>query len=103
MKITFSFSNGTSQLILTPENARDKNYLDLCIDGRANIKLKPTTSDSTIIEFTESEPKSVEPVIIDLHEKVNLLQNAIDDSADFSAKMHATSPGFDTLNYKLHK
>lgn len=65
MKIAFRFENGTSQLILSPENGRDKQYLDLCMDGKGDIRLKPTTKDCTIIEFREStaEPRSVEPTV----------------------------------------
>ena len=66
MKIAFRFENGTSECILTPENARDKSYIDLCIDGRSEIKLKPTTTDSIILTFTESKPKSIKPTIIPL-------------------------------------
>lgn len=55
MKIAFRFENGTSQLILTPEDQRDKTYIDLCIDGKNDIKLKPTTTDSIILEFNSIE------------------------------------------------
>jgi hypothetical protein len=58
MKVAFRFENGSSECILTPENARDKSYIDLCIDGRNEIKLKPTSSDSIILCFTASELKS---------------------------------------------
>ena len=58
MKVAFRFENGFSECILTPENARDKSYIDLCIDGRSEIKLKPTTSDSIILCFTASELKA---------------------------------------------
>ena len=58
MKVAFRFENGSSECILTPENARDKSYIDLCIDGRNEIKLKPTSSDSIILCFTSSELKS---------------------------------------------
>ena len=67
MKIAFRFENGTSQLILTPENGRDKQYLDLCMDGKSDIRLKPTTHDSAIIEFVESKPKSVTPTVEEAH------------------------------------
>ena len=67
MKIAFRFENGTSQLILTPENSRDKQYLDLCMDGKSDIRLKPTTHDSAIIEFVESKPKSVTPTMEEAH------------------------------------
>ena len=56
MKVAFRFFNGTSELILTPENNRDKQCLYLCMDGRHDMKLKPTTQEWTIIEFTESKP-----------------------------------------------
>lgn len=72
MKIAFRFENGTSQLILTPENGRDKQYLDLCMDGKAGIRLKPTTMDCAIIEFVESGPKSITPTVIEEeHEPVD--------------------------------
>lgn len=64
MKVAFRFENGSSECILTPENARDKSYIDLCIDGRSEIKLKPTTSDAIILVFTECKQKSIEPHII---------------------------------------
>jgi hypothetical protein len=65
MKIAFRFENGTSQLILTPDNGRDKQYLDLCMDGKQEIRLKPTTMDCTIIEFVESKPRSVVPTVVE--------------------------------------
>lgn len=57
MKVTFRFENGSSECILTPENPRDKSYIDLCIDGRPDVKLKSTSMDSLILTFTESKPK----------------------------------------------
>jgi hypothetical protein len=63
MKIAFRIENGVSQLILTPENARDKQCLDLCMDGKQDMRLKPTAQDHTIIEFCESKPKSIEPTM----------------------------------------
>ena len=63
MKIAFKFENGTSKLILTPTDARDKTYLDLCLDGKNDIRLKPTSSESVILEFKAVEPKNVEPPI----------------------------------------
>jgi len=71
MKIAFRFENGTSQLILTPESARDKTYLDLCMDGKQDIQLKPTTKDCTIIEFRECSPKSITPTVEGEHEPVD--------------------------------
>lgn len=56
MKIAFKFENGTSQLILTPTDARDKTYLDLCLDGKNDIRLKATSSESVILEFKAVEP-----------------------------------------------
>jgi len=67
MKIAFRFENGTSQLILTPENSRDKQYLSLCVDGRSDIHLKPTAQDFIIVEFVESAPKSIEPTVEEVH------------------------------------
>ena len=64
MKVAFRFENGSSECILTPENARDKSYIDLCIDGRNEIKLKPTSSDSIILCFTASELKKTNTIII---------------------------------------
>jgi len=65
MKIAFRFENGSSQLILTPESARDQQYLSLCMDGKQDIRCKPTTKDCTIIEFVESKPKSIEPTVME--------------------------------------
>jgi hypothetical protein len=39
MKVQFRFSNGTSTLILFPENERDKTCIGLFRDGGAAIKL----------------------------------------------------------------
>ena len=63
MKITFSIENGSSQLILTPENPRDKTCLGLCMDGKNEIKFKHTTTDCMILEFLEgpTEGKSLDP------------------------------------------
>jgi hypothetical protein len=74
MTIAFRFQNGTSEMILTPENARDKQYLDLCIDGKQNIRLKPTVQECTIIEFTESKPKSVVPTV-EIEESATIIDN----------------------------
>jgi hypothetical protein len=63
MKLAFRFENGTSQLILMPENQRDKTYIDLCVDGKNDIRLKPTNSDGITLEFTASEAKSIVPII----------------------------------------
>jgi len=57
MKLAFKFENGTSQLILTPENSRDKTYIDLCIDGKNDIRIKPTTSDAIVLEFSATVAK----------------------------------------------
>jgi len=65
MKIAFHFENESSQLILTPENARDQQYLSLCMDGKQDIRLRPTTKDCVIVEFRESQPKSIEPEVTD--------------------------------------
>ena len=65
MKLAFHFENGTSQLILDPENARDEQYLSLCMDGKSDIRLKPTTSKCIIIQFSEAKPKSVEPTVVE--------------------------------------
>jgi hypothetical protein len=59
MKIAFRFENGSSQLILTPTDSRDKTQLDLCLNGRPEIHLKATNDNSFILEFTE--PMSVVP------------------------------------------
>jgi hypothetical protein len=65
MKIAFRFENGTSELILTPENARDQQYLGLCMDGKQSIRMKPTAKECTILEFSETKPvQSIDPVII---------------------------------------
>lgn len=53
MQISFRFENGTSQIVLSPENQRDKNYLALCVDGKDNLRIKPTTTDELVIEFKE--------------------------------------------------
>jgi len=66
VKLSFRFENGTSQLMLSPENPRDKTYLSLCIDGRNDMRLKPTTSDDIIIEFTESKSKSITPLALNI-------------------------------------
>ena len=73
MKITFTFENGTSLMLLTPENNRDKQCLDLCVDGRPVIRLKPTTKDCTILEFSEPKPKEVVDVATDDAEQPSLL------------------------------
>jgi hypothetical protein len=57
MKISFTFENGTGLMLLTPENNRDKQLLDLCVDGRPSIRIKPTTKECTILEFSEPKPK----------------------------------------------
>lgn len=57
MKIAFNFENGTSQVVLTPENARDKTYLSLCVDGKDCIQIKPSNSDALVVEFTEIKVK----------------------------------------------
>ena len=51
MQVTFHFSNGESTIILSPENARDKTYLSLCVEGKSNISWKPTKDDSIAISF----------------------------------------------------
>lgn len=57
MKILFQFENGTSLIVLTPENARDKAYLSLCSDGKNDIRIKPTTNESLVIELSEQVAK----------------------------------------------
>ena len=54
MKIAFQFENGTSLLVLTPENQRDKTYIDLCVDGKNDIRIKPCKEDGLILEFSAS-------------------------------------------------
>ena len=49
MNIEFRF-NGSSQVILIPENARDKQFLQLWIDGRPELRVKPTSGEEVIIE-----------------------------------------------------
>lgn len=55
MKLSFQFENGSSLIILTPENPRDKTYIDLCVDGKNDIRIKPTTTDGLALEFRASE------------------------------------------------
>ena len=57
MKISFKFSNGTSHLILEPENPRDERYVDLCVSGRTEVKLLASKDKSLILEFNQSEEK----------------------------------------------
>ncbi len=61
MKVAFRFENGTSQLILVPENARDKQYLSLCSDGRNNVRIKPTRDEVLIIEFGDGAARFDRP------------------------------------------
>lgn len=58
MKLTFKFENGNSQLVLTPQNSRDKICLDLCLNERPEITLKPTNEDCIILEFGERNYKT---------------------------------------------
>ena len=55
MRIEFRF-NGASQVILTPENARDKQMLQLWIDGRPALRVKPTAGEEVIIEASGEDP-----------------------------------------------
>lgn len=58
MKIAFRFENGTSQVILSPETAREKQYISLCSDGRNSVRVKPTAHESLVIEFAEERSSS---------------------------------------------
>lgn len=57
MKISFQFTNGTSLVILEPENPRDERYIDLCVSGRTEIKLLSSKDKSLKIEFHPVEEK----------------------------------------------
>jgi hypothetical protein len=35
------------------------------MDGKQDIRLRPTTKDCVIVEFRESQPKSIEPEVTD--------------------------------------
>lgn len=63
MKLAFKFENGSSEMILTPENARDKTYIDLCIDGKNDVRIKPTNNETIVLEFKSSNMASGYPGI----------------------------------------
>jgi hypothetical protein len=64
MQPIFRFENGTGQIILTPDNPRTKALISLCIEGRPEVRIKHTTDDSLVLEFSEVKPKPVESVVI---------------------------------------
>ncbi len=51
MKITFQFDNGTSRVILEPENERDKMYLNLCVNAGRNLSLDAGKAEQLVIKF----------------------------------------------------
>jgi len=53
--------NGSAQLILIPENARDKQMMMLAFDGRPELRIKPTTGDEVIIEANAPKPVERDP------------------------------------------
>jgi len=55
MQTTFCFIDGVAQIILQPENAREEQYLSLAVEGRPNVKVKPTTDKSVVLEFVEKQ------------------------------------------------
>lgn len=55
MKITFMFHNGTSQIHLAPENPRDERYLDLCVEGRTQVKVLTSKDKAITLEFKQEE------------------------------------------------
>ena len=57
MTVEFRF-NGASQVILIPENARDKQMLQLWIDGRPTLRVKPNAGDQVIIEASAIPPEN---------------------------------------------
>jgi len=60
MKIVFQIEKEISQIIITPENSRDKACIALCISEKNNIKLKPTTTDAIVFEFNTIRPIEME-------------------------------------------
>lgn len=61
MKIEFRF-NGASQAILIPENAKDKQLLQLWGQDRPNLRVVPNQSnpDCVVIEAFQAEEKEEE-------------------------------------------
>ena len=57
MKVQFKFDNGTSQIILTPESAREKQLYQLAMEQdhrhQRVIKLMPSTDDSLVFEISD--------------------------------------------------
>lgn len=74
MKTTFMFHNGTSQLVLIPENERDEKYLALFAekDSRLTVEIKASTKLGIVITSEKGETKNEkifksEPVPFKLH------------------------------------
>jgi len=56
MKISFIF-NSVNQVVLMPENGKDKQLLSLCCNGARELTIVPSKDDSIIIEFGEGSVK----------------------------------------------
>jgi hypothetical protein len=59
MKIEFTFSNGTSTLVLTPDSEREKTQIRLFREGSV-LKLggSPGAQPEALVLSTEIDPKS---------------------------------------------
>lgn len=60
MKTSFMFHNGTSQLVLVPESARDEQYLALFAekDSRLTIEIKGHAKLGIVITSEKGEAKN---------------------------------------------
>jgi hypothetical protein len=87
MKIEFRF-NGTSQIILFPENQRDKDLLSMALNGRPELRIKPTAGEERIIEAVESQPAAL------------LSQSAASAALDGAAGRDASEELYDPDNFR---
>lgn len=57
MRVEFTLNGTKSWATLYPENARDKALLQLWLDGKPNIRVKPCAGDEVVLEALEPPPE----------------------------------------------
>ena len=70
MKIIFQFDNGTSRIILSPENVRDERDLELSREGRPIANVVTSKDKSLAVEFNAVK-RETEVVDTELRRVVN--------------------------------
>lgn len=59
-KVEWRF-NSSHRIILTPEDSKDKQLAQLCLNGRPRLRLVATAGDEIVIEATEAEKDAEKP------------------------------------------